>query len=117
MASFVSRLVDRWSVERQEKAVLDDPRAEADCEAIESCPPRGRVDVHGVLRSVTVRPVDNVTALEAELHDGTGSVTLVWLGRRSIVGISSGRSLTATGRIGRRGSERVMYNPAYWLDA
>ena len=117
MASVVSRLIERWSVERQENAELDDSRAAAGCEAIESCPARGRVDVHGVLRSVTLRPIDNVTALEAELHDGTGSVTLVWLGRRRIVGISSGRSLTATGRIGRRGSERVMYNPAYRLDA
>lgn len=117
MAGMVSRLIDRLSVERQEDSELQDRRTAAGCAAIQDSPARVPVDVHGVLRSVALRPVDNVTALEAELYDGTGSVTLVWLGRRRIVGISPGRSLTATGRIGRRGHERVMYNPSYRLDS
>lgn len=116
MPGLVSRLIDRLSVENQEDAELRDRTREVGCTSIESAPTRGKIDVHGVLRSVALRPVDNVTALEAELYDGTGSVTLIWLGRRRIVGISSGRSLTATGRIGLRGAERVMYNPQYRLD-
>jgi len=116
MAGLVSRLIDRLSVERQEDSELRDRTQVAGCTAIQDSPARGRIDVRGVLRSVTLRPVDNVTALEAELYDGTGSVTLIWLGRRRIAGIAPGRSLTATGRIGRRGEERVMYNPEYRLE-
>ena len=32
------------------------------------------------LRSVTLRPVDGVSCLEAELYDGSAAVTLIWLG-------------------------------------
>ena len=67
-------------------------------------------------RSPSAR-VDGVTALEAELYDGSDSVTLIWLGRRTIEGVEAGRRLTAHGRIGRRGEERVLYNPSYELEA
>lgn len=117
MAGMVSRWLDRFSVEQQEDDELQVRAAAAGCEAIKDAPERVRVDVHGVLHDVTLRPVDDVTALEASLYDGTGTITLVWLGRRRIEGIAAGRSLTATGRIGHRGVERVMYNPAYRLDA
>ena len=53
----------------------------------------------------------------ATLHDGSDTVTLVWLGRRRIEGIGVGRRLTVHGRVGRRGSERVLYNPRYELQA
>src|SRR5690606_31591762 len=43
------------------------------------------VTLAGRLRTVTYSPRTQQPALEAELYDGTGSVTLVWLGRRSIV--------------------------------
>jgi hypothetical protein len=73
--------------------------------------------LHGTLRSVTLRPVNGVSALEAELYDGSDTVTLVWLGRRTIEGIEPGRRVTVHGRVGRRGAERVLYNPRYELDA
>lgn len=116
MVGVVSRWLDRFSVEQQEDDELRVRAAAAGCEAIKDAPERVRVDVHGVLHDVTLRPVDDVTALEASLYDGTGTITLIWLGRRRIEGVSAGRSLTATGRIGHRGAERVMYNPAYRLD-
>ena len=53
--------------------------------------------------------------LEGDLDDGTGIVTLVWLGRRHIVGIEPGRALTVTGRIGLHDGRRVLYNPRYEL--
>ncbi|GAA3548450.1 hypothetical protein AFL01nite_23670 [Aeromicrobium flavum] len=117
MAGVVSRWLDRFSVEQQEDAELRGRAVAAGCAAIKDAPPRERVDVHGVLHDVTLRPVDDVTALEASLYDGTGTITLIWLGRRRIEGIAAGRSLTASGRIGHRGQERVMYNPAYRLDS
>lgn len=100
---------------RAERRVVEP--AQPECESIAACRDRAVVTVQGELQSVTLRPVDGVLALEAELDDGTEKVTLVWLGRRRIAGISTGRTLTVHGRIGRRNHERVMFNPRYELDA
>ena len=53
-------------------------------------PDRERVRLRGTLRTVTLRPRGGVPALEAELFDGTGVITVVWLGRRRIAGIAPG---------------------------
>jgi len=53
--------------------------------------------------------------MEADLWDGTGHVTLIWLGRREIRGMRPGRKIVAHGRIARIKDERVMYNPSYEL--
>ena len=82
---------------------------------IEEAPDREFVTLRGTLRTVTLRPRGGVPALEAELFDGSGVVTVVWLGRRRIAGISPGRSVQATGRIGRHDGVRIMYNPRYEL--
>lgn len=116
MAGLLSRLVERLTTEHSDDADLQDRAAASGCTRVDAIANRDRGDIHGVLRSVSIRPVDDVTALEAELYDGTGSVTLVWLGRRRINGITPGRTLTASGRIGLRGKDRVMYNPGYRLD-
>ncbi len=55
------------------------------------------VDVAGTLRTVTLRPRGTSLTMEADLWDGTGSVTLVWLGRRDIPGIRPGRRIRCTG--------------------
>lgn len=82
---------------------------------IDEAPNRERIRLAGSLRTVTLRPRGGVPALEAELFDGTGVITLVWLGRRRITGIDPGRSLTVEGRIGLQDRHRVMYNPRYEL--
>lgn len=82
---------------------------------IEDAPDRELVTVRGVLRTVTLRPRGGVPALEAELFDGTGVLTLIFLGRRRIAGVAPGRSLRATGRIGRHEGTRMIYNPRYEL--
>jgi hypothetical protein len=87
------------------------------CCLIKDQPDRCMANLHGTLRSVDLRPVDGVSSLEAELHDGSDAVTLIWLGRHEIEGIEPGRTLTVHGRVGRRGKERVLYNPRYELDA
>jgi hypothetical protein len=91
--------------------------AAAGCEPIARCGDREVVTLHGTLRSVTLRPRGGVAALEAELYDGSGTVTLVWLGRRRIGGVAPGRQLTVTGRVGTHGDQRVLYNPRYELSA
>ena len=79
---------------------------------------RGQVvSVSGRLRTVAYTPRTNLPTLEADLYDGSDVVTLVFLGRRSIVGIEPGRQLTARGRIALRDDRKVIYNPYYELEA
>lgn len=84
-------------------------------QCIAEAPDRAVVRLRGSLRTVTLRPRGGVPALEAELFDGTGVVTIVWLGRRHIAGISPGRSLQVQGRIGVHDGVRILYNPRYEL--
>ncbi|CAM3208046.1 OB-fold nucleic acid binding domain-containing protein [Nocardioides dubius] len=83
--------------------------------SVAEAPDREQVTLAGTLRSVTLRPRGGVPALEAELYDGTGVVTLVWLGRRRIAGVAAGRSISVRGRIGVQENVRVIYNPRYEL--
>jgi hypothetical protein len=85
----------------------------ADCVA--TCQERQLVTVYGTVRSLTLRPVAGTPSLEVELYDGSGCVTLVWLGRREIAGMSPGRQLRATGRITSNGNRRMIFNPRYEL--
>jgi hypothetical protein len=71
--------------------------------------------ISGRLRTVVYTPRTNLPTLEADLYDGSGVVTLVWLGRRQIAGIEPGRSLTARGRVALRDGRKVIYNPYYEL--
>ena len=83
--------------------------------SIADAPDREKVTLRGTMRTVTLRPRAGVPALEAELNDGTGVITVVWLGRRRIAGIDPGRSIQVEGRIGAHDGVRVMYNPRYEL--
>jgi hypothetical protein len=56
-----------------------------------------------------------VPALEVELYDGSDALTVVFLGRRAIRGITPGRTMIVSGRVSRRGNDYVMYNPTYEL--
>lgn len=76
---------------------------------------RCRAKVAGSIRSVSLRPRDGVPALEAELADGSGSVTLLWLGRREIAGIKPGQWLRVSGLVSCRDGRRIIYNPRYEL--
>ncbi|NEK85678.1 OB-fold nucleic acid binding domain-containing protein [Blastococcus saxobsidens] len=87
----------------------------AGCEPVSSCRKGAVVTVTGRLKSVVYTPRETVPTLEAELFDGSGSVTLVWLGRRRIPGIEPGRTLTARGRFAAFDGRQVIYNPRYEL--
>ncbi|WP_091930644.1 OB-fold nucleic acid binding domain-containing protein [Blastococcus sp. DSM 46786] len=91
--------------------------ASAGCEPVSACRKGAVVTVTGRLKSVVYTPRETVPTLEAELFDGSGSVTLVWLGRRRIAGIEPGRSLTARGRFAAFDGRQVIYNPWYELNA
>lgn len=83
--------------------------------AVADLEPRKRAIVSGVLRSVVLRPAAQVQAVEAELYDGSGSLSLIWLGRRQIVGIEPGRRVLVEGLVGELRGERRMFNPRYEL--
>ncbi|MCW2542544.1 MAG: hypothetical protein JWM40_96 [Frankiales bacterium] len=84
---------------------------------VDECSLGKPVCVAGTLRQVVLRPLAGVPTLEAELYDGTGTVTLVWLGRRRIRGIDPGRSLVARGRLTKREGKVTLFNPEYELKA
>lgn len=82
---------------------------------VDELPDRQPAAVCGTLRSVTLRPKAGVPALVAELYDGSGTLTVVWLGRRRIAGIEAGRRVRVRGRVTRREGRPVVFNPEYEL--
>jgi hypothetical protein len=94
----------------QEKVACDKGAA-----LVSKCQERSMVTVLGTVKSLTLRPRAGTPTLEVELYDGSGVVTLIWLGRREIAGIAPGRQLRAKGRMTSDGSRRVIFNPRYEL--
>jgi hypothetical protein len=115
--SRLRRSISRWANTEDQHA--RDMRktfgADPDHASIAEAPDRERVRLRGTLRTVTLRPRGGVPALEAELFDGTGTLVIIWLGRRTISGVNPGRSIEIQGRIGRHDGQRIMYNPRYEL--
>lgn len=116
MTSRLRRSLNRWANgEEQEAEELQKDVVKAGCCPIIEATDRSRVDIQGSLRTVTLRPRGGVPALEAELYDGSGTIVVVWLGRRRIAGIDPGRQIRVLGRIGMQDHQRVMFNPRYEL--
>ncbi|MFD6875362.1 MULTISPECIES: OB-fold nucleic acid binding domain-containing protein [unclassified Streptomyces] len=111
------RMMERLSTSQEElhSAELQEDAEAAGCTRICDCHDRQIVKVTGTLRTVTLRPRAGVPALEAELFDGSAALDVVWLGRRSIVGIEPGRRMIASGRISMSHGRRVLFNPKYEL--
>jgi hypothetical protein len=115
--SFLRRTLSRFTTSDAE---LEAAQLQGDCVAsgavlVAELPDRCRVRVSGTLRTVTLRPRAGVPALEAELYDGSGTVALVWLGRRRIGGIEPGRVLAAHGFVTHTPEGPLMFNPRYEL--
>ena len=119
MSEHKSRLrasISRWAnQDRDEARDLRKDTRKAGLVSISDAPDRQHVIVQGTLKTVTLRPRGGVPALEAELYDGTGSINLIWLGRRRIGGVSPGRGIRVEGRIGVQDGVRLIYNPRYFL--
>jgi hypothetical protein len=78
---------------------------------IRDATPRSKVKLAGVVRRITVRPIEGSESLEALVYDGTGEVRVVWMGRRSIKGLNLGTRLVVEGLLAEHHSERRMVNP------
>lgn len=74
---------------------------------------RSKVRLRGIVSSLVVRPAAATPAVEVELYDGTGYITVFWLGREKIMGITPGARLDVTGFAALRFGRPVMYNPRY----
>lgn len=83
---------------------------------ISACTDRQVVNLTGNIATVTIAPRGGHPSLEVELRDGSGAVTLVWLGRRSIPGVNPGRSVKVlSGRVSCHEGRKIIYNPRYEL--
>lgn len=114
--SRLRKALSKWADSQdQHNRDLRESHTSAEAVAIVDAPEREQVVINGVLRTVTLRPRGGVPALEAELDDGSGVITVVWLGRRRISGIDPGRSVMVAGCIGRQNDVPIMFNPRYEL--
>lgn len=78
---------------------------------------RQQAQLRGTITVLTVKSRAGTPWLEAELSDGSGVVTLIWIGRRTIPGVGAGRELAVSGRVSCVDGERRIYNPYYELIA
>jgi amino acid transporter len=76
---------------------------------------RQRVRISGTIRSTRVQPSGGVPTLECVISDATGSMSIVFLGRRQVAGLEIGRRLIAEGMVGSHGGRLAILNPIYEL--
>lgn len=74
---------------------------------------RQEVHVVGRVRSIRVQPRADVPTLECVLDDGTGGLSVVFLGRREVPGIRLGTTLAVSGRAGAHHGRLALLNPDY----
>ena len=82
---------------------------------IAKAPHRRKAVMQGRIRSVQASPVGRTPVLHCELVDESGGVTLMFYGRRRIVGLEPGALVRVEGRIGDHNGFLAVANPAYQL--
>ena len=91
------------------------PIGEVDWRDRATARPRDRATVQGRVRSVHCGPVSGTQSVTCELFDGTGGITLMFLGRRAIAGIEPGARIRATGMVGDTDGHLAIADPVYTL--
>lgn len=77
---------------------------------------RANVKVAGRVKALRVQPwSEKIQSLELTLVDGTGGITVVFLGRRQIGGIKLGARLVVEGTVSETRNQLAMLNPSYQL--
>lgn len=114
---WVGRRLHRLTADDRELEAEDLRRASDAAGALpmRECREREEACVAGSVLSVTVRTRAGAPSLEVDLYDGSGTVTLVFLGRKHIPGIEAGRSVRASGRVVAREGGSTIFNPRYEL--
>ncbi|HEX6786728.1 MAG TPA: amino acid permease, partial [Acidimicrobiales bacterium] len=98
--------------ERRGAATLPVPQV-AGSTPIAEVEARRKAQVTGRVVAVRVQPWGGAATLEATLSDGTGQVTIVFLGRRHVGGVKPGALMTAEGVLSTHGNRVAMLNPVY----
>jgi hypothetical protein len=77
---------------------------------------RDTVKVAGRVKALRIQPwSEKIQSLELTLVDGTGGLTVVFLGRRRIGGISLGARLVVEGTVSETRDQLALLNPTYQL--
>jgi len=76
---------------------------------------RQRVKVHGRIQALRVEPLAGSPSLECTLTDGSGTVSVVFFGRRKIDGVAIGAELTVEGMVIKHRGRLAIVNPIYEL--
>ena len=74
---------------------------------------RQRARVGGRVHSVRVQAWGSTPSLEMTLRDDTGSITVVFLGRRHIAGVEPGVRMIVGGTVGEHSGRLAILNPRY----
>jgi len=75
---------------------------------------RGKpIQVTGIVKSATVKPNSQVPAYEVEISDGSGSLIIIWQGRKHVAGIEPGTRIEVEGRITFLSEKPCLHNPVY----
>ena len=78
---------------------------------IAEAPVRQHVKIAGVIRGLTVFPMQDNESLEASVSDGTGEVVVRFMGRRAIGGLGLGTRVVVEGVLGEQRGMLQMMNP------
>ena len=78
---------------------------------IGSAPLREQVRIAGVIRRLTVFPLQDNKSLEAVISDGTGEVVVRFMGRRAIRGLGLGTRVVVEGLLSEQKNAVQMINP------
>ncbi|HEV7887586.1 MAG TPA: OB-fold nucleic acid binding domain-containing protein [Acidimicrobiales bacterium] len=85
---------------------------------IAAAEPRQELTLAGQIKYVRIVPrPDGSPWLEATVDDGTGSITVLWTGRKKIPGVRPGQRVVIKGRGAPTGpgGRLLIYNPRYEL--
>ena len=78
---------------------------------IAEAPIREPVKIAGVIKRMTVFPMEGKESLEAIVSDGSGEAVVVFMGRRGIGGLTLGTRVVVDGVLGEQRGTRKMINP------
>jgi hypothetical protein len=109
---FFDRLREDVSIQRAE-TIREWVEHQPGVTLISAVAPRSVAKVAGVVDVMRVRPRQGVQAFEADVTDGTGTVTAVWLGRSTVPGVSIGARIVLEGRFGGDRTNLHVINPAF----
>jgi amino acid transporter len=87
------------------------------CIPISSAEFRKRASFSGRIQSMRLQSLSGVASLEVRLTDSSGSMILIFTGRRQIAGFKPGVRLTVQGMVGEHGGRLAVINPLYEIVA